>query len=106
LSYSLNDASIANQREMFDFRGASLMLGQVWEVISAATRGNISIYAIDPRGTTTMGAEDIEIASLPQPTSGLGPRSLSNEALTSQFMLRQLAETTGGFAAVNVNDFD
>ncbi len=106
LDYNLNDVFVSAQPGVFEFRGISLMLGQAWDAISAATRGNISIYAIDPRGTTTMGAEDIEIASLPQPVTGLGPRSLGNEFVASQLMLRQLAETTGGFAAVNVNDFD
>ena len=104
LDYDLNDAFVTGHPEVFEFRGANLMLGETWDTISAATRSNISIYAIDPRGLSTMGAEDIEMASMPQPGLHLGLESLNSELSASQTMLRQLAEATGGFAAVNSNE--
>jgi VWFA-related protein len=105
LDYSEKDTSAAMQLPSLDFRGTSLMLDQVSDALSAATRGNVSIYALDPRGTMTIGADAVELAGQPRPETGIGARSLINESFSSQFMLRHLAETTGGFAAVNVNDF-
>jgi len=76
------------------------------EAIAAATRSNVAIYGIDPRGLTDLGDESIEIQSFPDDTSlGLGPGSLQNELRLSQDSLRTLSEETGGFAVVNRNDF-
>ncbi len=76
------------------------------DAISAATRANVAIYSIDPRGLTDLGDEAIEIGSLPaDPTLGLGPESMREELRMSQDSLRTLADETGGFAAVNTNDF-
>ncbi|HZR22575.1 MAG TPA: VWA domain-containing protein [Vicinamibacterales bacterium] len=76
------------------------------EVIQAATRSNVSIYGIDPRGLTDLGDESIEIGAFPDDTSlGIGPGSLANELRMSQDSLRVLSDETGGFAVVNKNDF-
>ena len=76
------------------------------DAISAATRANVAVYSIDPRGLTAMGEEAIEIGSLPEdPALGLGPESMRAELQLSQDSLRVLADETGGFAAVNTNDF-
>jgi VWFA-related protein len=74
--------------------------------IAAATRSNVSFYGIDPRGLTTLGDESIEMSSLPNdPTLGLGSQSMQDELRRSQDSLRTISEETGGFAAVNRNDF-
>jgi VWFA-related protein len=75
------------------------------DVVAAATRANVSIYAVDPRGLA--GFEDaIDLQSIPDdPTLGLGPGSLQRELQISQDSLRTLSDATGGFAAVNSNDF-
>jgi VWFA-related protein len=75
------------------------------DTIAAATRANVSFYAVDPRGLS--GFEDsAEIASLPaDPSLGLGINSLQRELQISQDSLRTIAGETGGFAAVNSNDF-
>jgi VWFA-related protein len=86
--------------------GASMVLDATREAIAAATRSNVAIYGIDPRGLTDLGDESIEIQSFPDDTSlGLGPGSLQNELRLAQDSLRTLSDETGGFAVVNKNDY-
>jgi VWFA-related protein len=86
--------------------GASLVMDATRDAISAATRSNVAIYGIDPRGLTDLGDESIEIGSFPDDTSlGVGQGSLQNELRLSQDSLRTLSEETGGFAVVNKNDY-
>jgi VWFA-related protein len=85
---------------------ASMVMDATRDAIAAATRSNVSIYGIDPRGLTDLGDETIEIGSFPDDTSlGVGQGSLYNEIRLSQDSLRTLSEDTGGFAVVNKNDF-
>jgi VWFA-related protein len=85
---------------------ASMVLDSTRDAIAAATRSNVSIYGIDPRGLTDLGDESIEISSYPDDTSlGIGAGSLQNELRVAQDSLRTLSEETGGFAVVNRNDF-
>ena len=87
-------------------RDASMILDETRDAIAAATRANVSIYGIDPRGLTDLGDESIEIGSFPDDTSlGIGPGSLQNELRLVQDSLRVLSDETGGFAVVNRNDF-
>src|SRR5438094_99890 len=87
-------------------RDASMILDETRDAIAAATRANVSIYGIDPRGLTDLGDESIEIGSFPDDTSlGIGPGSLQNELRLAQDSLRVLSDETGGFAVVNRNDF-
>jgi VWFA-related protein len=87
-------------------QSASMVLDATRDAIAAATRSNVAIYGIDPRGLTDLGDESIEIGSFPDDTSlGVGPGSLQNELRLSQDSLRTLSEETGGFAVVNKNDF-
>ena len=78
------------------------------DAIAAATRANVSIYAIDPRGLSTPGAELIETSGVvtDDPNLGLGIRSSLEELRLSQDSLRSLADETGGFAVTNQNDFN
>ena len=85
---------------------ASMVMESTRDAIMAATRSNVSIYGIDPRGLTDLGDESIELGAFPDDTSlGVGPGSLYNEVRLSQDSLRTLSEETGGFAVVNKNDF-
>jgi VWFA-related protein len=71
--------------------------------IAEASRANVSYYAVDPRGLS--GFEDaIEIQSLPEDHS-LGLHTMLDEMRNAQDSLRSLAEETGGFAAINRNDY-
>src|SRR5256885_9614742 len=85
---------------------ASMVMDSTRDAISAATRSNVAIYGIDPRGLTDLGDESIEIQSYPDDTSlGIGSGSLQNELRLAQDSLRVLSDETGGFAGVNKNDF-
>src|SRR5262245_49016679 len=85
--------------------GASMVLDATRDAVAAATRSNVSIYGIDPRGLTDLGDESIEIQSYPDDTTlGVGPGSLRNELQLAQDSLRVLSDETGGFASVNRND--
>lgn len=84
---------------------ASSILLDTQDAIAAATRGNVAIYAIDPRGLTTDAVGLIETSSTFE-DQGVGEVSARNELRLSQQSLQVLAENTGGFAAVNQNDFN
>ncbi len=84
---------------------ATAVLQDTHDAIAAATRGNVSIYALDPRGLTA-GDEDLITVSSTLPEQGVGLQSLQSELRLSQDSLRVLAANTGGFAAVNRNDLD
>lgn len=93
------------------------------EVIGAATRNDVNIYAVDPRGLSAAGDELIGTGNLADGgiplnaadsgfgnnsatfRSDLGSRSLNRELQTAQENLRSLSEQTGGFATLTSNDF-
>jgi VWFA-related protein len=103
IDYDINDL-IPNSGSTH--RDASMVIDAMRDAIAAATRSNVSIYGIDPRGLTDLGDETIELGSFPDDTSlGVGQGSIYNEIRLSQDSLRTLSEETGGFAVVNKNDF-
>jgi VWFA-related protein len=90
----------------FDNADATTILDDTRAAIAAATRANVSVYAIDPRGLGGLSQEAMELTSLPEdPGLRLDGVGLNDELRLSQDSLRVLAEETGGFAAVNTNDF-
>ena len=95
--------------DVYDFnkRDQATILDRMRDIIAASARSNVSIYASDPRGLTTMGEESIEVSGgFPQDQMlRLSPQSFQDELRLGQQNLRSLAEDTGGFAAVNTNDF-
>ena len=85
---------------------ASAILDEVRDTIASATRSNVAIYGIDPRGLTDLGDEAITVGAFPDdPPLGVGQGSLQNELRLAQDSLRTLSDETGGFAVVNRNDF-
>ena len=103
IDYDINDLIPQNGST---HQSASMVMDATREAIGAATRANVAIYGIDPRGLTDLGDESIEIGAYPDDTSlGVGSGSLQNEIRLSQDSLRTLSEETGGFAVVNKNDF-
>jgi len=82
---------------------ASSVLLDTQDAIASATRGNVSIYAIDPRGLTA-GDEDLITQS--STVGDADGRALQAELRLSQDSLRVLATSTGGFAAINRNDLN
>lgn len=95
---------------------ASIIADSVRDAIGAATRANVSIFAVDPRGLGTGTELGIEMGGVPGSnatdiggqsinTTNMGLSSLMTEARLGQFSLQTIAEETGGFAAINRNDF-
>ena len=95
--------------DVYDFnnREASTIEDSMQEVIASATRANVSIYGIDPRGLTSLAEDSIEASGgFPaDPQLNLSTQSFQDELRLSQMSLRSLSEDTGGYAAVNSNDF-
>jgi len=91
----------------FNKREATTIQDRMREVFATATRANVSIYSIDPRGLTSLADESIEIAGgFPEDQMlRLNLQSFQDSLRLSQDSLRALSEETGGFAAVNRNDF-
>lgn len=89
----------------FNSRYASAVMDEVREAIGAATRSNVSLYTVDPRGLTSLADETIELGGLPDGSNFNFGSALQSELLLAQNSLRTLADETGGFAAVNSNDF-
>jgi VWFA-related protein len=85
---------------------ASQILDETREAIGAATRANVAIYSIDPRGLATLGDEAIELTAPPaDPSLRYNTQGLQDELRLSQDSLRVFSDQTGGFASVNSNDF-
>lgn len=97
------DYDISN---VFENTEATVVMDATREVIAAATRANVAVYGVDPRGLASAGDDMIQIQSFPDDTTlGLGAGSMFNEVRLAQDSLRVLSDETGGFAVVNRNDF-
>jgi VWFA-related protein len=77
------------------FHEADLVSDLSW-LTRNANRANVTMYTIDPRGLVGMPDLDEKIDMV----------EWQNYVRTSQDSLRTIAELTGGYAAVNQNDFD
>ncbi len=92
--------------DVFNNGAASTIIDETRDLIAAATKANVAIYGIDPRGLTDLGDESITVQAFPDDTSlGVGTGSLQNEVRLSQDSLRTISDETGGFAVVNRNQF-
>ncbi|MGH9217864.1 MAG: VWA domain-containing protein [Vicinamibacterales bacterium] len=86
---------------------SSTVIDATREMIAAATRANVAIYGVDPRGLGASFDNLAEIQSFPDDTSlGLTQSALFNEVRLAQDSLRTMSDETGGFAVVNRNDFN
>jgi VWFA-related protein len=74
------------------------------DVIAAATRGNVNVYSVDPRGLVTGMEDAIEIGSFAADSS-ISSTDLMNELRLEHDSLRVLSDQTGGFAVLDQNDF-
>ncbi len=118
-------------RDVFGAHDATVVIRASQDAISTAARANVNFYTIDPRGLAGMTTDFMESAGLASgagtpgpvllvpgtntPVSGVtgasgGVFSVQDELLQefrlSQDTLRELAEQTGGIAAVNTNNVD
>jgi VWFA-related protein len=97
-----------NINELFNDRitEAQSVIDATRDMLAAATRANVAIYTVDPRGLGAEFGDLAAIQSFPDDTSlGLGMSSIFNEVRLAQDSLRVMGEETGGFAIVNQNDF-
>jgi VWFA-related protein len=106
VDFNMFDIFTGGDPTNFNFENFNMIQTETWDTVSAASRSNVQIYAVDPRGLTAMAQEDIEIGGLAASAYGLGPKQLMQELQTSQENLRVLAQETGGVAFVGRNDFD
>ena len=96
-----------NIYDVFNYTSAGLILQHANDAVAAATRANTAIYAIDPRGLSGFD-EGIEAGGTPAditPSQFSVTGSLMDAVRMSQQSLQVLANETGGFAAINRNDF-
>jgi VWFA-related protein len=85
---------------------ASSVIDATRDMIAAATRANVAVYGVDPRGLGASFDNLAEVQSFPDDTSlGLTSSALFNEVRLAQDSLRTMSDETGGFAVVNRNDF-
>ena len=87
------------------------------DAVNAAARANVNVFALDPRGLIGMTTDFIDTTKSGPPdymgtdptkpvgTPYTGIQALINEMRLTQDSLRTLAESTGGFAAVDTNSF-
>ena len=72
------------------------LVSELSDLTRAANRANVTMYTIDPRGLVGMPDLDEKVDMV----------EWQDYMRTSQDSLRAIAEVTGGYAAVNQNDFD
>jgi VWFA-related protein len=77
---------------------------EIRDLVAAATRANVNVYSVDPRGLATGMEDAIEIGSFPTDNT-IKSTDLINEMRVEQDSLRVIADETGGFAVLNQNDF-
>ena len=93
--------------DIFGSQAATEVITATRNAIAAAARGNVSFFAVDPRGLVGMTSEAIELNyGSTDPSLGFDPKDLLADMYLSQDSLRTLAEETGGYAAVNSNNID
>jgi hypothetical protein len=84
-------------------RNAADVMRGMGRAIGALMRTNVALYAVDPRA---LNSPDADLPETPLYTpGGVTTRTLADEQNDSIRTLRSLSESTGGFAAVNRNDF-
>jgi VWFA-related protein len=79
----------------------------IGQLLDAFVATNVAVYPIDPRGLSSSDIDRIEtpLHSQPTRTNDVVNPGVEGEYAASIQSLRSLAESTGGFAAVNTNVF-
>ena len=89
--------------EALDYDGGirSLAIEDLHAAITAATRGNVTIYPLDPAGLTLGRDITTQIQANSDPLT-----EVSQTRIGRQQDLSGLAEATGGFSIINTSNFD
>ena len=90
--------------DIFGSQAATNVLIATRDAIAAAARANVRFFAVDPRGLVGMTSETIELNAPADSHLGFDAKGLLADMYLSQDSLRTLADETGGYAAVNVNN--
>jgi VWFA-related protein len=100
-----SSATTPNERIRPDRRGIHTAMT---DLLASATRANVSIYSLDPRGLSVGTEEAIGHLGGHEATEALGPTmsSLVDELSRAQASLRIISETTGGAAFLNRNEME
>jgi VWFA-related protein len=85
---------------------AGAVLDEQREMIATATRANVPLYTVDPRGLASPAQELIKVGPVVRSDTELLMKGMRVELEREQSRLREFSEQTGGLATVNVNDFD
>jgi VWFA-related protein len=93
-----------NVTDPFNNPHATDVQREIRDLVAAATRANVNVYSVDPRGVTTGMEDAIELGGFPVDGS-IKPSDLMAEMQLEQDSLRVVADETGGFAVLNQNDF-
>jgi VWFA-related protein len=93
-----------NVTDPINNRYASDVQSELRSLVASATRANVNVYSVDPRGVTTGMEDAIEIGGFPADGS-ISPIGLIDEMRLEHDSLRAVADETGGFAVLNQNDF-
>jgi VWFA-related protein len=99
ISYDIHDV-FANGGN----NAAAMIQMRMQDLVRSATKANVSIFAIDPRGLQGLSDGNIELTGV-DAGSELSERGLQNENRLARESLQTFAEETGGFAVVNTNGF-
>jgi VWFA-related protein len=94
----------ASVYDALDYTGGirSIAIEDLHAAITAATRGNVSIYPLDPTGVVS--GRDITEEGVPDPDNTIPEPSQTSIGRMQD--LRGLAEATGGAAIVDTNNFE
>ena len=111
VDYNAPDIFSGQMNSNYSRDEADIIQSGIRDAINAASRNNVQIYPVDPRGLAVTSEEAVDVDNryrLPELRIG-GPGidrvSLENELSVSQMHLRQIADETGGIAITATNDF-
>jgi VWFA-related protein len=77
---------------------------EIQDMVAAATRANVNVYTVDPRGLATGMEDAIEMGGFPTDGS-ISSTALLEEMRLEHESLRVIADQTGGFPVLNQNDY-
>ncbi len=81
---------------------AAALQASIQELVRAAAKANVVIYAIDPRGLQALAGASVDVQGVAN-ESILDEQALQQESRFARQSLENLSDMTGGFAAVNTN---